>query len=96
MTEKSLYIFTSDLLTEKETEKIVRCYFLSDLLLISEIIEKNEILLKSLYLDEDSFAQKLPKGNIIQNLFKVQGKNGALMFYTDEEETSDQIITTIN
>ena len=71
VTEKSLYIFTSNLLTEKETEKIVRCYFLSDLLIISEIIEENEILFKSLYLDVDSFAVSLPQGKVIQNLFKV-------------------------
>lgn len=64
---------------------------LSDMLLVSTEVKKREILLKYLYLDQNSSVGLVPDGKYLKNVITVIGKNGILSFYTEDLEKHDQI-----
>ena len=74
----------------------VTCYFLSDMLLVTEHQFSDLKLIKSLHFDTKSYVYDIPNGKHYTHLITIFGEEEGLTFILDSNENKTKIIQFIN
>jgi len=84
------------LINDGETRQVV-CYFLTDIMLITERVFTGDMkLIKSLHFGQKSYVLNLPNTKHYNHLITIYGEEEGLTFILESEESKSKIIQFIN
>lgn len=83
------------LITDGTTRQVV-CYFLTDMILVTEHAFGDMKLLKYVHFDAKSYVYDIPNAKHYNYLFTIYGKEEGLTFILDSQESKSKIIRFIN
>lgn len=78
------------------TTKQVICYFLTDMLLVTEHVFTEMKLIKSLHFHAKSYVYDIPNTKHYQNLVTIYGEEEGLTFILDSQESKSKLMHFLN